>query len=123
MNEKEKKAYMLLKSIIFYYHGLDEDEIKNLNETAEEINAHKELKWASDFITQDHMTSFERAREYLNGVVGDMDKKKRTEYIHLVWKANLIKGYVTEMEATAMLKFAKDWNVLDELLLLVRGKK
>lgn len=121
MTDLEKKAYMLLKSVIFHYHGLDEDEIQNLNETADELDAHDALKWASDFISQDYMTSFERAREYLSGVVGDMPKAKRTEYIHLVWQANLLKGYITEMEATAMLKLAHDWNVHEELLSLVRG--
>ncbi|MDH5475992.1 MAG: hypothetical protein OEX22_09905 [Cyclobacteriaceae bacterium] len=122
MTETEKKAYMLLKSIIFHYHGLDEDEIQNLNETADELDAHEELEWASEFISEDHMTSFDRAREYLSGVVGDMPKDKRTKYIHLVWKANLIKGYITEMEATAMLQLAHDWNVHEELLKLVRSE-
>ena len=122
MTELEKKAYMLLKSVIFHYHGLDEDEIQNLNETADELDAHDALKWASDFISEDHMTSFERARDYLKDVVGDMAKEKRTEYIHLVWQANLLKGYITEMEATAMLKLAHDWNVHEQLLELVRGK-
>ena len=121
MSEKEKKAYMLLKSIIFYYHGLDEDEVTNLNETADEIDAHDALKWAEDFITSDHLSAFDRAREYLNEIIGDFPKKKRTEYIHLVWKANLLKGYITEMEATAMLKFAQDWSVQDELIALVKG--
>ncbi|MDH5367586.1 MAG: hypothetical protein OEW67_11395 [Cyclobacteriaceae bacterium] len=123
MTELEKKAYMLLKSIIFHYHGLDEDEIQNLNETADELGAHNELKWASDFISEDHMTSFDRARKYLNGIIGDMTKEKRTKYIHLVWQANLLKGYITEMEATAMMQLALDWNVHQELLELVKGKE
>ena len=120
MGENEKKAYMLLKSVIFHYHGLDEDEIANLNETADEINAHKELKWAEDFITSDHLSAFDRAREYLNEIIGDFPKAKRIEYIHLVWKANMLKGFITEMEATAMLKFAQDWKVQDELIALVK---
>lgn len=120
MGESEKKAYMLLKSVIFHYHGLDEDEITNLNETAKEIDAHEALQWAEDFITSDHLSAFDRAREYLNEVIGDFPKKKRVEYIHLVWKANLLKGYITEMEATAMLKFAQDWTVQNELIALVK---
>ena len=120
MDEKEKKAYMLLKSVVFHYHGLDEFEAANLNETADEIDAHKALIWAEDFITSDHLSAFDRAREYLNEIIGDFPKKKRVEYIHLVWKANLLKGYITEMEATAMLKFAQDWSVQDELITLVK---
>jgi hypothetical protein len=37
----------------------------------------------------------------------------------MVWQSNNLKGYVTEMEATAMLKLAKDWNVERELIELV----
>ena len=37
----------------------------------------------------------------------------------MVWESNNVKGYVTEMEATAMLKLAKDWNVEKELIELV----
>ena len=121
MSEIEKKAFMLLKSVIFHYHGLDDDEIQNLKDTADELDAHEALEWSLEFISRDHMTSFERAREHLNKIVGDLPKSKRVNFIHLVWKANLEKGYITEMEATAMLKFAHDWNVHQDLLTLVRG--
>jgi uncharacterized tellurite resistance protein B-like protein len=72
-----------------------------------------------DFIAQDHITAFDRARSYLNDIIGDYSKEKRTELINMVWQANNLKGYVTEMEATAMLKLAKDWNVQKELIELV----
>lgn len=120
MTTEEKKAYMLLKAVIFFYHGLDDSEKKNLEETAEELDAHDELKWAYEFISEDYFTSFERARTYLNEVIGDFPHAQRVQYIDMVWKANNLKGYVTELEATAMLKFAKDWNVEKELIALVR---
>ena len=41
----------------------------------------------------------------------------------MVWQANNLKGYVTEMEATAMLKLAKDWNVQKELVELYQKNK
>lgn len=110
---------MLLKAVIFHYHGLDEDEKQNLLQTAEELNAHDEYKWALDFIEEDHINSFDRAREYLNNIVGDYSREKRIELINMVWQANNLKGYVTEMEATAMLKLAKDWNVQKEMIDLV----
>ena len=115
----EKKVYMLLKSVIFYYHGLDEIEKEELQKTAEELDAHEEYQWAIDFISSDHLTAFDRAREYLNEQIGDYDKETRIDLINMVWKANNLKGYVTEMEATAMLKLAKDWNVQKELVSLV----
>lgn len=119
MSAEEKKVYMLLKSVIFYYHGLDEDEKKDLDKTADEHAAHTEYKWALEFIAEDFVTAFDRARDYLNSIIGDYPKDKRVNLVNMVWQANNLKGYVTEMEATAMLKLAKDWNVQKELIALV----
>jgi uncharacterized tellurite resistance protein B-like protein len=116
---EEKRAYMLLKSVIFHYHGLDEEERQDLEKTAAELDAHEEYRWATEFIAQDYLTAFDRAREYLNEVIADYPKEKRVELINMVWQANNIKGYVTEMEATAMLKLARDWNVERELIALM----
>ncbi len=116
---EEKRVYMLLKSVIFHYHGLDEEEKKDLDKTAAELDAHEEYQWAQEFIAKDYLTSFERARDFLNDIIADYPKDKRVELINMVWQANNLKGYVTEMEATAMLKLAKDWNVQKELIDLV----
>lgn len=118
-SSEEKKVYLLLKAVIFHYHGLDEQETKDLIRTAEELKAPDEYKWALDFVAEDYITAFDRARTYLNGTIGDYPKEKRIELINMVWQANNLKGYVTEMEATAMLKLAKDWNVQRELIELV----
>lgn len=118
-SSEEKKVYMLLKSVIFHYHGLDEIEKKDLDNTSAALDAKEEYKWALSFITEDFITAFERAREYLNNIIGDYPREKRIELINMVWQANNLKGYVTEMEATAMLKLAKDWNVQNELIQLV----
>ena len=116
---EEKKVHMLLKAVIFHYHGLDEEEKKDLIRTADELDAQEEYKWALEFVAQDYLTAFDRARNYLNEIIGDYTKEKRIELINMVWQANNLKGYVTEMEATAMLKLAKDWNVQRELIELV----
>lgn len=118
-SSEEKKVYMLLKSVIFHYHGLDEQERRDLDKTSEELSAKTEYAWALEFISEDYITAFDRAREYLNNIIGDYPKNKRIELINMVWQANNLKGYVTEMEATAMLKLAKDWNVQKELIDLV----
>jgi uncharacterized tellurite resistance protein B-like protein len=118
-SSEEKKVYMLLKSVIFHYHGLDDAEKKDLDKTSEELNAHNEYQWALDFIAEDYITAFDRARDYLNNIIGDYPKEQRIALINMVWQANNLKGYVTEMEATAMLKLAKDWNVQKELIELV----
>jgi hypothetical protein len=119
MSSEEKKVYMLLKSVIFHYHGLDDAEKQDLDKTSEQLNAHEEYQWALRYIAEDYISAFDRARTYLNEIIGDYPKEKRIELINMVWQANNIKGYVTEMEATAMLKLAKDWNVQKELIDLV----
>lgn len=120
MNSTEdKKVFMLLKSVIFHYHGLDEAERGELEKTSTELNAYLEYQWALDFIRQDYVTAFDRARDYLNNIIGDYPKNKRVQLITMVWEANNQKGYVTEMEATAMLRLARDWNVKEELIGLV----
>ncbi|PGH38158.1 MAG: hypothetical protein CRN43_16865 [Candidatus Nephrothrix sp. EaCA] len=116
---QEKKIYMLLKAVVFHYHGLNSAEKNDLEESAKAMDAQAELDWALNFISADHLTAFDRARVYLNGVVGDYPKEKRTELIQMIWHSNNIKGYVTEMEATAMLKLAVDWRVEKELMGLV----
>lgn len=119
LSVEDKKVHMLLKSVIFHYHGLDDEEKLDLDKTAADLNAADEYKWAMDFVATNYVTAFDRARTYLNDIIGDYQKEKRIELINMVWQANNLKGYVTEMEATAMLKLAKDWNVQKELIQLV----
>ena len=119
MTEQEKRVYMLLKAVIYHYHGLDEMEKIDLEETATRLDAAEELKWALEFVAKDYLTAFDRARAYLNDIIGDYVKDKRIELINMVWQSNNLKGYVTEMEVTAMLKLAKDWNVEKELIEMV----
>ena len=119
MTPEEKRVYMLLKAVIYHYHGLDDLEKEDLNDSAKIHDASEELHWAMEFVTKDYITAFDRARTYLNDIIGDYTKEKRIELINMVWQSNNLKGYVTEMEATAMLKLAKDWNVEKELIELV----
>jgi hypothetical protein len=119
MTSEEKKVYLLLKSVIFHYHGLDEVEQRDLEKVAADFNAPDELAWALNFVAEDYLTAFDRARAYLNNIIGDYPKNKRVDLINMVWQSNNLKGYVTEMEATAMLKLARDWNVEKELIELV----
>ena len=110
---------MLLKSVIYYYHGLDELEKNDLELTARQLDAEAEYKWALEFVSEDYITAFDRARKYLNEIIGDYTKEKRVELINMVWESNNLKGFVTELEATAMLKLAKDWNVESEFTKLI----
>jgi len=119
MTTEEKKVYLLLKAVIYHYHGLDEAEQHDLEKISADFNASEELAWALHFVAEDYLTAFDRARAYLNDIIGDYPKNKRIDLINMVWQSNNLKGYVTEMEATAMLKLARDWNVERELIELV----
>ncbi len=119
MTSEEKRVFLLLKAVIYHYHGLDELEKKDMEKVSTELDAKEELAWALDFVAQDYITAFDRAREFLNHIIGDYPKPQRVELINMVWQSNNVKGYVTEMEATAMLKLARDWNVERELIDLV----
>lgn len=120
MSSEEKKAFLLLKSVIFHYHGLDEDEQSILNRVAAELDAEAELRWANEFIAQDYYDAFDRARTYLKDVMLGLDKARRLQHLSDVWKASMEKGYVSEMEAMGMIKLAKDWGVEKELVTSIR---
>ncbi len=120
MNTEQKKALLLLKLVIFNYHGLDEVEKKILVATATKLEALEELKWAYSFSEIDNITSFERAREFFKTTIASYEKDLKLDYIRLVWEDTNSKGYISEIEAMSMLKLAKDWGVQKDLLALVR---
>lgn len=119
MTSDEKRVYLLLKAVIFHYHGLDAEEAVDLEAAAKRLDGAEELKWANEFIEKDQVTSFDRARAYLNDIIRDYTREKRVMLIQMVWESNNLKGYVTEMEATAMIRLARDWNVEEALVDLV----
>ncbi|GEM_PF-218499 len=118
-----KKVLLLLKSVIFNYHGLDEDEQKILKETADQISGTEELQWVNEFILQDDLSAFDRARGFFNTVIGEFSKEQRLEIIRQIWDANRSKGYVSEIEATSLLKIAKDWGVQSDFIAYVRSTR
>ncbi len=120
MTNEQKRAFLLLKLVIFNYHGLDEDEKKILAETAEKIQGVEELKWAYDFLGDDFYANLDNARDFFNLTIGTYDKDTKLSYLNMVWDATKSKGYISEMEATGILKMAKDWGVQKELLTLIR---
>lgn len=121
MSEEEKKAVILLKSLIFHYHGLDEDEKAILESAAKRIDAKEEMNWANNFISQDYLSAYERSREFLSKVFKRMKPEKRLDHLLEIWEENYEKGYVTEMETTAMLNLAKDWEVDLDFMKKVRS--
>lgn len=121
MDELTKKALMLLKSLIFHFHGLDDDEKEMLEAAAKRLNSVDEMNWANAFISQDYMSAFERSREFLMKIFLKMSEKDRVQHLLEVWEENYVKGYVTEMETTAMFTLSKDWHIEKEFLAVVQN--
>lgn len=122
MTSDQKKTFLLLKAIIFQHHGLNEEESQLLLETAHGLGAFDELQWVNNFVAVDVYTAFERSRAYLNELTDTWDSEVKLHYLAMVWESVNNKGHITEMEAVAMLKIAKDWKIQRELMLMVRKK-
>ena len=123
MTTDQKKVFLLLKSVILHHQGLEEGEKKMLTAIASIIHASEELVWTQEFILKDQPTAFERARQYLNTLVIDWGKDTRIDLMGQVWESTSQKGFITEIEATAILKLAKDWDIQKELVTLIRKKR
>lgn len=122
MTAEHKKSYLLLLSVVFHYHGLDDKEQKILNQEAASINATEELVWVNKFVSEDIYSAYDRARAYFKESLSENDREKKLVFLSKVWKANEAKGHITEMEATAMLRLAKDWKVERDLMNIIRKK-
>ncbi|MFY0607940.1 MAG: hypothetical protein JXR10_14575 [Cyclobacteriaceae bacterium] len=120
MEKKLKKCSMLLKSLILHYHGLDEDEKKILEGAAVKLKAEEELEWANEFISEDYLSAFERCKEFFSKNMVDYSNEIKLSQLKEVWEENHQKGYVTEMETTAMINLAKDWGVEHEMLMIIQ---
>ncbi len=116
MDVLTKKAIMLLKSLIFHYHGLDDEERHILEKSAEKLDSVEEMNWANSFIAKDYISAFERSREFLIKIFAQMPSKDRIAHLEEIWEENYQKGYATEMETTAILTLSKDWSVEKEFL-------
>ena len=120
MTSEHKKSLLLLNSVIFNYHGFDQEEKHILEELANELDAAEELAWVNQFVQEDVFTLFERSREFFKTTIGNYDKATKVSYLNKVWDATNQKGHITEMEAMAILKLARDWGVQKEFLGMVR---
>ncbi len=122
LTSEHKKTLLLLKAMVFYHHGLDEEESRVLRETAEGLGALPELQWVTDFVSTDVLTAFDRARTHLNELTAPWDTESKLHCLGLVWEVTNRKGCITEMEATTILKVAMDWKMQRELMGMVRKK-
>lgn len=75
------------------------------------MEAENEVAWANAFLAEDYLSAFERSRAFLSKVFLQLDKSERERQLVEVWEETNRKGYLTEMEATAILTLSKDWQV------------
>ncbi|MGN6647128.1 MAG: hypothetical protein ACTHJT_11415 [Cytophaga sp.] len=122
MLSEEKKILLLLHLIIFNYHGLDEGERELLSGLATKFEAEEELKWAYSMLGNDYYSSHEKIHQWFEKEISGVDSAKRLSYLTTVWEASVKKGFISEMEATAMLKIAHNWGIQKDLLNLIRKK-
>lgn len=106
---------MLLQSLIFHYHGLD-GEKELLEHSAKKLSATSALDSANDFIVKDYLSAFERSEDFFMKIIGRIDPKSQLDLLIKGWGDNHKKGYVTEMETTAMINLSKDWGIDKEFL-------
>lgn len=122
LNSEHKKALLLIKAIIFYYHKLNQEEVDILEDTAMKLDAAEELEWTYEFINSDFSTSTSRARTFLKEHISDWPKNEKFDVLKTVWHDTEKKGFITEIEAVTMLKISKDWGLERELINLARSK-
>ena len=79
------------------------------------------MEWVQKFIQEDFFNMFERARDYFKNTILTYDKETKLSYLNSAWESTNKKGHITEMEAMAILKLAKDWGIQKDLIALVRG--
>lgn len=120
MQKELKKGIMLLKSLILHYHGLDEDERGILDKAAQTLDAREELIWADRFISEDYLSAYERAKEFFLKNIAKLSDQEKLKHLKDVWEDNYQKGYVTEMETTAIITLAKNWGVEKEFMNIIQ---
>jgi len=114
-----KKAIMLLNSLIYHYHGLDAEEEVLLEAVAVKYDAEEALSWANQFIAEDYISAFERSKQFLSPIFKSLPKDEAVNYLQEIWVGNHDKGYVTEMELSAMQQLAADWGISSEFTKIV----
>jgi hypothetical protein len=121
LTSEHKKTLLLLKAMVFYHHGLDEEESRMLRETAEGLGALTELQWVTDFVSTDVHTAFDRARTHLNELTAPWDTKASCTAWGWCGKSPIARLHHRN-GSYHHLKVAKDWKMQRELMGMVRKK-
>ncbi|NIK72565.1 putative tellurite resistance protein B-like protein [Thermonema lapsum] len=130
MTPEEKEVLLLLEYAIFRYHGFDDNERERLENDAAAMHAQAQLEKVYAFVddilqktNQSEVAVFEATLRRIKEVFAQLPEERRLEYVIQVWNANKAKGYVTEIEAIAMLKVAKELGVQRGFVEYVRQKR
>lgn len=120
MDQARRRVYFLLKLMVFFYPRPDEEEMDQLREKAALWKADDDRRWAIEFIDHEPATAFARTTEFVGEQFKGLSKAEREQFLDDIWHADLApRGYVTEMQAMALLKMAQGWGLQERLLKLL----
>ena len=122
MDAGQRRAYFLLKLVIFFYPRPDEEENDQLLAKASAWQADEDRRWALAFVEENPATAFERTRAWFTQQFEGQSQTEREAYFTTIWQGDDRLPHVTEMQGLALLRLAQDWGIQDCLLRLL-GKR
>ncbi len=91
-----------------------------LREKAALWKSDDDRRWAIEYVDQEPATAFARTAEFIAAQFKGMSQAEREAFLEDIWTADLApRGYVTEMQAMALLKMATGFGLQERLLKLL----
>ena len=115
MDETQRRAYFLLKLVIFFYPQPDAEERVQLGDKAHSWKAEQDLAWALQFVEQNTATAFERTQVWLDAMFAALEPAAREAYFTTIWMGDERQPHVTEMQGLALMRLAGGWGILPTL--------
>lgn len=123
MTSNQKKAFILLQAVVFYFHDLDANELAMLYSNSKELGDNDAVEWALKFMGTDRAATFDKSREFIRLELKSINKDEKLDLLNTTWEQSNLKGFITEMEAIALLKFSKDLGIEQEFIETIRCKR
>jgi len=109
LEEQHRRAYFLLKLLIFFYPTPDETEVYYLMAKASAWQAEADRKCAMAFVEQEPATAFERTRAWFTELLTSLTQKDKDKFFTTVWQGDERLPHITEMHGLTLLRLTQDW--------------
>jgi hypothetical protein len=119
LEEHHRRAYFLLKLVIFFYPTPDETEVDYLMAKASAWQAEADRQWAMAFVEQEPATAFERTRAWFTELLTPLAQKDKENFFTTVWQGDERLPHITEMQGLALMRLTQDWGIQNTLLALL----